>query len=264
MNTIKKIFLLVMLAILMINCSSDNSENDSSTFEINLVPSTTGVVIDQAFTVEINANEEVKEMWVSTDSFDSGGYAQRQFGTSYVLNFNFDTLGQKTISVRARNQNNVVSEKQVVITVSRGNAIKINGVQVISFYGINTTYDPEFPATNPNHLADLRFGLSKNKLGNPLDNIYGPTYWYLSSVIENQGNMTWDCSNDNLYLNPNAPLKFGLVDIDNGIAGADLLNGPPDYREISFSNYLITKPTTITYTFPEINLEFKVFVEWAN
>lgn len=260
----KLIFLFLVL--LSISCGPDSSEDNSSnnSFSINLTPSTTNVVVDQAFTITVGANEEIKELWVSTDNFATGGYAQRQFGSSYILNFNFDTLGQKTISVRAKNQNNVVSEKQLIISVSRGNALKINGVQVISFYGINTTYDPEYGATDPNRLADLRFGLSKNKLGNPLDNIYSPAYWYLSSVIENQGNMTWDCSNDNLYLNPNAPLKFGLVDIDNGIAGADLLNGPPDYREISFSNYLVTKPTTITYTFPEINLEFKVFVEWAN
>ncbi|MEM0542325.1 hypothetical protein WFZ85_06830 [Flavobacterium sp. j3] len=261
----KNTIYILILSLLMTNCSSESNDNENSNpFSINLTPSVTSVVVDQAFTISISATEEIKELWVSTDNFATGGYAQRQFGTSYILNFNFDTLGQKTISVRAKNQNNVVSEKQVVISVSRGNALKINGVQVISFYGINTTYDSEFPATNPNHLADLRFGLSKNKLGNPLDNIYSPTYWYLSNVIDNQGSMTWDCSNDNLYLNPNAPLKFGLVDIDNGIAGADLLNGPPDYREISFTNYLVTKPTTITYTFPEINLEFKVFVEWAN
>lgn len=261
----KKTLSLIVLLFLIISCSSESNENENNnSFSINLTPSATNVVTDQAFTISVSATEEIKELWVSTDNFATGGYAQRLFGTSYILNFNFDTLGQKTISVRAKNQNNVISEKQVVISVSRGNALKINGVQVISFYGINTTYDPEFPATNPNHLADLRFGLSKNKLGNPLDNIYSPFFWYFSSVIENQGNMTWDCSNSNLYLNPNATLKFGLVDIDNGIAGADLLNGPPDYREISFANYLITKPTTITYTFPEINLEFKVFVEWAN
>lgn len=260
----KSIYLLFVL-FLIISCSSESNDNENSnSFLINLTPSTTNVVVDQPSTITVSATEEIKEMWVSTDNFATGGYAQRQFGTSYILNFNFDTLGQKTISVRAKNQNNVVSEKQLIISVSRGNALKINGVQVISFYGINTTYDSEFPATNPNHLADLRFGLSKNKLGNPLDNIYSSAYWYLSSVIENQGLMTWDCSSANLYLNPNATLKFGLADIDNGIAGADLLNGPPDYREISFSNYLITKPTTITYTFPEINLEFKVFVEWAN
>ncbi len=261
----KKVFLIFILYFLLTNCSSDSNESENSnTFSINLTPSVTSLIVDQAFTITVSSTEEIKELWVSTNNFATGGYSIRQFGTSYVLNFNFDTLGQKTISVRAKNQDNVVSEKQVIVAVSRGNALKINGVQVISFYGINTTYDPEFPVTNPNHLADLRFGLSKNKLGNPLDNIYSPVYWYLSNIIENQGNMTWDCSNADLYINPNASLKFGLSDIDNGIAGADLLNGPPDYREISFSNYLLTKPTTITYAFPEINLEFELYVEWVN
>ena len=261
----KNTIYLFLVSIIIISCSSDSNENENSnSFSINLTPSSNSVVVDQAFTITVSADEEIRELWVSTNNFATGGYSIRQFGTSYVLNFNFDTLGQKTISVRAKNQDNLVSEKQVIVTVSRGNALKINGVQVISFYGINTTYDPEFPVTNPNHLADLRFGLSKNKLGNPLDNIYSPVFWYLSNVIENQGNMTWDCSNADLYINPNASLKFGLVDIDNGIAGADLLNGPPDYREISFNSYIVTKPTTITYTFPEINLEFKLFVEWVN
>jgi hypothetical protein len=258
----RKIIFLTILTVFISNCSSDESKVVDSTFSISLVPSLTSVVIDQAFTVAVTGNESISAMWVSTDNFATGGYALRNFSSSYTLNFNFDTLGQKTISVRAKNQNNIVSEKQIIVNVTRGNAIKINGLQVVSFYGINTPYDPEFPITNPNHLADLRFGLSKIKLGNPLDNIYSPVFWYLSSVIENQGTMTWDCSNSNLYINPNASLKFGLADMDNGIAGADLLNGPPDFREINFSNYLITKPTTITYSFPEINLEFKVFVEW--
>ncbi|WP_291135325.1 hypothetical protein [Flavobacterium sp. UBA7663] len=256
----KNLFFLLIVS--LVSCSTE--DNNTASFSINLVSSETTVSIDQAFTITVDANEEIKELWASTDNFATGGYAIRQFGTSHVLNFNFDTLGQKRISVRAKNQDNVVSENQVIVTVSRGNALKINGVQIISFYGINTTYDPEFPTTSPNHLADLRFGLSKNKLGNPLDNIYSPVFWYLSNIIENQGNMTWDCSNAELFINQNASLKFGLADIDNGIAGADLLNGPPDYREISFSNYIETKPTTITYTFPEINLEFKLFVEWVN
>lgn len=261
----KKKINLIILLFLIISCSSDSNENEnSSTFSINLTPSATNVVIDQAFTITVSANEDIKQMWVSTDNFATGGYAQRQFGSSYTLNFNFDVLGQKTISIRAKNQDNVVSEKQVVITVSRGNAIKINGVQVVSFYGIDTTYDPEFGPTDPNRLADLRFGFIKYINGNYFDGNYAWRLWYSSIIIENQGSMTWDISQSNLYINPNHLLRFGLVDMDGDVAGADLLNGPPDYREISFSNYLITKPTTLTYTFPEINLEFKVFVEWAN
>lgn len=261
-----KITLLIILSLLMTNCSSDENNNDvnTNTFAITLVPSLTNVVIDQPFAVTVNANESISQMWVSYNNFATGGYAVQNFGNNFTCNFNFDTLGQKTISVRAKNQNNVLSEKQIIVNVTRGNAIKINGLQVISFSGIDTTFDNEFPTSNPNHLADLRFGFAKNKIGNSFNNNYSFVSWYVSSVIENQGTMTWDCSNSNLYINPNATLRFGLADIDNGIAGADLLNGPPDYREINFSNFLVTKPTTITYSFPEINLEFKLFIEWAN
>ena len=94
---------LFVLLFLIISCSSDSNENDNSNpFSINLTPSATSVVVDQAFTITVGANEEIKEMWVSTDNFATGGYALRQFGTSYTLNFNFDSLGQKTISVFVR------------------------------------------------------------------------------------------------------------------------------------------------------------------
>ena len=259
----KNNIIILLIIQLFIGCSSDDSSS-KNTFSIDLVSSSTNVVVDQAFSITVNANESMKYLWVSTDNFATGDYAIQNFGTSFTLNFNFDTLGQKTISVRAKNQNNEVSEKQIVVTITRGNAIKILGVQVVSFYGINTVYDPEFPASNPESLADLKFGFAKVSLDSYLSNIYSWRNWYQSTVIPNQGTMTWDCSASNLYVDPSKNLRFGLADMDNGIAGADLLNGPPDYREISFTNYLVTKPNTITYTFPEINLEFKVFVEWTN
>jgi len=259
----KKNIIILLFIQLLIGCSSDDNSSKSA-FSIDLVSSATNVVLDQSFTVAINANQSMKYLWISTDNFATGDYAIQNFGTSFNLNLNFDTLGQKTISVRAKNQNNEVSEKQIVVTVTRGNAIKILGVHVVSFYGINTVYDPEFPASNPESLADLRFGFSKLSLDSYLSNDYSWRSWYQSTVIPNQGTMTWDCSGSNLYIDPSKNLRFGLADIDNGVAGSDLLNGPPDYREINFSNFVITKPSTITYTFPEINLEFKVFVEWTN
>jgi len=259
----KKSIIILLIIQLFIGCSSDNNSS-KGTFSIDLVPSATNIVLDQSFTMTINANESMKYLWVSTDNFATGDYAIQNFGTNYMLHFNFDSLGQKTISVRVKNQNNEVSEKQIVVTVTRGNAIKILGVQVVSFYGINTVYDPEFPTSNPESLADLKFGFAKVSLDSYLSNVYSWRNWYQSIVLPNQGTMTWDCSNANLYIDPSRNLLFGLADMDNGIGGADLLNGPPDFREINFSNFVTTKPNSITYTFPEINLEFKVFVEWVN
>lgn len=269
MKYLNRALILFSSIIFSISCSKDDTINNltlpiQTSFTIQLTPSLTTVSVDQAFTIGVNANENIKAMWVSLDNFATGGYAVQNFGINFTLNFNFDILGQKTISIRCKNSNNQITEKKIIINVVRGGAIKITGLEVVSFYNINGTYDPEFPNTNPNHLADLQFGFAKSKIGSYLENNYSFSSWYLSSVIENQGTMIWNTNSANLYINPNNSLRFGLVDIDNGIAGADLLNGPPDYRTISFSSYIATKPNVITYTYPEINLEIKLNVEWAN
>ena len=256
--------IVILLSFFLISCSKSNSRDEMSSFKIDLTSSVSNATIDQPFKVIVSANQSMKSMWISYDNFATGGYATRDFGYNFTLNFNFGAIGTKIISVRCQNQNDEISEKQVVVNITRGTTVKITGLQVISFFGINTSYDPEYGLTDPNRLADLRFGFLKYRIDSSYDNTYNYGIWYLSPVIPNQGNMTWNFSNENLYIDPNVIFRFGLVDDDNGIGGADLLNGPPDYRELSFINYKATKPNQITYSFPEINLEVKLFVEWSN
>ncbi|GAA4762844.1 MULTISPECIES: hypothetical protein [Flavobacterium] len=248
------------------SCSSEDQEagDGGSGFEISLNSSTTNPSIDEEFTVNVTTNETTQAVWVSLDNFTTGGYTVQNLDNNFNLRFNFDQLGQKTIYIRCKNANGSVAEKHLNINIQRGNAIKINGLQVISFYNVNSSYDPEYPNTNPNHLADLQFGFAKSKLGDFLNSTYSYRRWFLSPIIENQGTMTWDVSGQNLFINPSKSLLFTLADIDDNIAGADLLNGPPDYRILSFSNYTTTKPNSITYSYPEINLEIKLNIEWAN
>jgi hypothetical protein len=259
-----KKFLFYFMISILFSCSTDTNENNSNVFETQLAPSSSNVTIDEAFTLNVSAVENISQMWVSLDNFATGGYSIRYFGTSYNLYFNFDEIGQKIIYVRSKNSKNQVSEKQVIINVTRGNALKIKGMQVVSFYNINQTWDPEYSTTDINRLADVFFGFNKSKLGSFLDNEYFSSIWYTSSVKQNQGDLTWNLSNANLYISPNRGLRFGLVDSDSPPLGEDLLNGPPDYRDLSFSSFIATKPTVLSYTFPEINLEIKLNVEWAN
>lgn len=235
----------------------------ASTFEITVTPSLNNIVVDQHFTVMVAANQSMKSIEMSTDNFVTKSGLQSDFGTSKELYFNFDELGSKTISIRAKNAANQVATKKITLNVMRGNAIKVTGLQVVSFSNINNTWDPEFPTTNPNHLADVYFGFSKSRLENFYTNEYYNRLWFTSPVKDNQGNLIWDITADNLYLNPNLSLQFGLVDKD-GELGQDLLLGPPDYKTLNLSSYLSSKPSTITYSFPEINLEIKVSVEWAS
>jgi nuclear transport factor 2 (NTF2) superfamily protein len=258
----KTIFLLAAL-FLMTNCASDTSESSNGrNLLVSLVPSTTDVYVDHTFTVTVNAEEEIKQMWVSTNNFATGGYAFRNFGTSFVLNFNFQTLGEKTISVRVRNQDNVVSEKHLTINVTRGNTIKINRLQIVNFPGINTTFDPEYGPTDPNRLADLIFAFQKKMVGNRFDYEYDWRLWFRSSIIENQGNMTWELSEENLYLKPDSTVRFSLGEM-NGEFGNELIDAPY-YKEFNFNNYLTTKPNLMTFSYPEINLEFVVTVAWPD
>ncbi|MBG6063162.1 hypothetical protein IWX83_002972 [Flavobacterium sp. CG_9.1] len=259
-----KLVIITFACLCMLGCSTDNPTAKISTFNIELAPSTVNVTVDEPFTITVNANEKMAFMGASLDNFATGGLADLGFGNSYVLHFNFDTLGQKTILVRAQNSRNELSEKKVVVNVTRGNAIKITGMKVLSFYNINQTWDPEYVATDPNRLADVYFGYSKSSLNNYFDSKYSIRKWFVSSVKENQGDLTWNLTTNELYIKPNGILRFGLVDQDAPPLGQDLLNGPPDFRDISFADYLVSKPKTITYSFPEINLQFILSVEWSN
>lgn len=113
---------------------------------------------------------------------------------------------------------------------------------------------------------DLRFGFAKRKLYNYYETAYNYTNWYRSAVIDNEGDMTWNCSSDNLYIvsNPYDKLRFGLGGVISGDVGVDLTNSPGGYAEISFEEYLTIKPSEIIYSFPEYGLEFKLFVDWVD
>ncbi len=262
-NTMNKFFLILFGLVLLFSCSSDTTEAESN-FNIDLVLSTQSVEIDEQFTVIITSNEPMKGIELSFDNFVTLTGSYQDFGTSKTLTFNYNKLGDKTIYIRAKNAQNVFSTKEITVNITRGNAIKIKKLELISFYNINETCDPEFSSTDINRLADLKFSFSRSLIYNNFNGGYNMLFWYGSPVLLNQGNLTWDLESENLYLNPNAVVQFSLVDMDGEVLSSDLMNGPPSFKSFNFSNYLVTKPTEIIYSYPEINLEFKLFVEWVN
>lgn len=263
--------LIYLLLIIFIACdsssdsSSDNQNPTPTNFTVELTSSATTTNVDEEFTVQVNASEPMTKIIVSYDNFATTVVdATSDFGLSKTLKFNFDTLGSKTISVKAYNANNQSTVKTLMVTTNRGSAVKVTGIQVTSFYDMNNTWDPEYPTSDPNHLADVFFGLNKMKIGSPTYGTYGFTKWYTSSIKQNQGDLTWNIAGENLYIKPEKTIRLGLVDMDNPPVGQDLMIGPPDYRDFNLSAYTVTKPTSITFSYPEINLEFVLQVEWPN
>lgn len=257
--------ILLILAILLTACGASDDGTDpsnNSNFSISLAANSQ-VGVDEVIAVNITGNENIISLQGSLDNFETIIFNSSQsegYGTNTTLYFNFDALGSKNMSIKAINNNGDESIQTVDISVIRGNAIKITGVQVLSFFNINGTWDPEFPEDDINRLADVFFSLRKPTVGRFNGDLVF-TNWFLSEVKENQGDLTWELSAEDLYINPQRSLLLGLAD-DDGTFVADLLMGPPSERELTFTEHIATQPSTITLSVPEIELEVLFTVEW--
>lgn len=241
----------------------DDNQNNDSTFNIELSSNSTAI-IDEIIVVEITGNENIMTLEVSLDNFQTTFFNQTNsngFGTSTSLYFSFDELGNKIISIKAINTNGDETIKAKSIIISRGNAVKITSVQIVSFSNINNTWDPEFPSTDINHLADVFFNFQKPKVG-ITSNSFNFQNWFLSSIKENQGDLIWNVASEDLYLDPNFTLHYSMGDDDGGGVSQDIMLGPPFEREIIFANYIVTQPATITLSDSSINLEVLLTLDW--
>ncbi len=264
-----KKYILIILILISSACSTSDVSTDKSnnpTFSVDLSGDSTALV-DETIAIDITGNENIMTLLASLDNFQTTVLNQtispQGFGTVTKLYFSFDDLGSKTIYIKAINNMGDESIKTFNVTVSRGNAIKIMSVQVVSFSNIDNTWDPEFPDTDANRLADVGFLLRKPKAG-VTENSFNFKDWFRSAVKQNQGDLTWDLSSENLYLNPQFSLQYSMADDDGGGIGQDLMLGPPFEREITFQEHIATKPNVVSLKVPEIDLEVAFTIEWPN
>lgn len=260
------LYFIVIILLLFISCSPDNSK-EVENFVIDAIPSSTSIPVDQQITITLASESNMTGIIISYDNFTTefGYFNNLGYGTSKALYFYFDKVGSKTIYFKVKKEGNIISEvKSVTIDVVSNQAVKITGLQLISFTNINGTWDPEYNVSNPNHLADVVFGLAKNTLNNPFDTNKSYKNWFTSNVKTNQGDLTWNLTNENLYFDPTKILRIGFSDQDEPPLGQPLINDSSGYRNIDLNNYLITKPSVISFSYPEIDLEFKMQLEWPN
>jgi len=251
---------------LITNCGSSDSNDDSveSNFEIELFYTET-VSIDELFELTIVGNEGFTEVKASLDdSFDnSSGTLFFEPETTHVRYFTFDKLGINTLYIKAYNEGGIASVKELNVNVVRGNSLKINAVEIVSFSNIDNTWDEEFAETDINRLADVFFIIRKSRAFFS-DGAYNFNRdWFRSEVLENQGDLTWDLSEEELYVGSGFPLNFLAADMDEeGLVG-DLMLGR-DYNYFGFNELDGVQPETFTFNFPDIDLEFIITVEWPD
>ncbi|MDR7210965.1 hypothetical protein [Flavobacterium piscis] len=181
-----------------------------------------------------------------------------------MLHFKFATVGKKTVYIRLIKTGNIESEtKAITVNVEKGNSVRITGLKIISFDGINTAWDPEYQISDPNNLADVRFSFSKSMSVNPFDGNGNWDVWYISSTKENQGDLTWSFLTEDLYIDPNGYISFSIYDQDQSNL-VQILNYSVNVPHIYLSPYISTKPSSINVSFPESKVEFILNLEWSN
>ena len=250
----------VLTLLLFISCSSDEVS-----FQFEAVVNTPKVVLDKPFTITVSMKEQIAGLKYSFDNFAThlATYTSGSYGTSQDLHFRFSTIGKKTIYIRLIKDGNIESETKVItVDVERGESVRITGLKINSFDGINTVWDPEHDKSNPNSLADVSFYFSKVGYYNAFSSNGTIEPFYQTSVKENQGNLTWSFLNENLYIDPQGYFIFNIFDQDGPNLVQTLANSV-NVPHIYMSQYASTKPSSIIVNFPESNsVEFILYLEW--
>lgn len=263
-----KLFPLVFLTILF-SCSADteNEEivNEKISMEIDI--STEKFEIDKLISFTVKSNQNIREICISFDNWKSSScklaFNGENIGKSMVINLSRDKIGQNTIYVSIENEKFEKIEKQIQVEIIKGESVKINAIKLISFKNMNGSWDTEYSNTDINRLADLKFGLQKDYIQTSFDEIkYSRKTWFISDVLQNQGNLNWNLANQGLYINPNLKFTFGLGDDDGNGIGQDLLLGPPFALELNLKGYIQNKPNIVTLKKADIELEVEFELEW--
>ncbi|MGB0199059.1 MAG: hypothetical protein ACPF80_03375 [Flavobacteriaceae bacterium] len=250
-----------MMVALYSACSSEEE-----LFTVELVATNTNVSIDEVATFEVKTNRPFDRITISRDNFTTSTTVTKSqgdsFGTTLTLYVDTANFGNITYSIRVfdASNNQQTATSTLSFTVQIGNAVRVNQVLINNFYDKDNTWDSEYTSTDPNRLADVFFSFSKPHI----DLFTGQKFkalWYTSVVKENQGDLTWNLSQENLYINPNALIHFGLADDDGGL-GQDLLLGPPFEKELNLSQYSSTQPSSIAIEDNSISLDVDFAVEW--
>lgn len=265
----RKYLLFLSFFSLFSSCSPEStSETDEpekeKTFEVDLITDSYQLEVDKMAVITVDSElplYEVSQIWEDGERSLSAGNPGENLLSDLKLYFRFSGTGTKNIHLEFTSVDGITVTKDLEFQVSRGQTVRIMKVVVNSFYNIDETWDPEFAETDEERLADVVFAFEKLQHFNFTKNELSMGGFHLSDVRENQEDLVWDLSGQELYLDPLNQLNFGLADVDDGNLAQNLLLDYPS-KNIRLRDYLDTRPESISLTDETIDLDVTIYLEW--
>lgn len=262
---------MITLLLSAIFASCDNSDDNSSIsppenpvsssgFEATIEVLMEELQVDEQTSINISSNELIERFEYSFDNFQSVEERGHD-GTSETFCLTFDNPGLNTLDLRIYPVEGTAVENSIDFQINSENAVQITNIKINSFFDIDDTWDPEFPDDNTDRLADVYFELSKLscRLAEPQYNL-----WYESSVTENQENLNWDLSSENVFVDLDGEFFIPLFDKDSedGSADQSLISIPQLTPFIDLQDYNVDRPSLIVLENDTEQYNIEVTLSW--
>lgn len=269
-NKYPKLLLVFFVICCSYSCDSKDDDNDiplgidnptsSSGFSVNINVGVQELNLDEQTSVTISSEQLIEKFEYSFDDFQTT-VERGHNGTSETFCISFDNPGLNTLDLRIYPVEGTAVENSIDFQINSENAVQITNIEINSFFDINDTWDPEFPDDNIDRLADVYFELSKLscRLAEPQYNL-----WYESSVTENQENLNWDLSSENVFVDIDGEFFIPLFDKDSedGSADQSLISIPQLTPFIDLQDYNVDRPSLIVLENNTEQYNIEVTLSW--
>lgn len=265
MYIMKKYLSWISMILIISSCTpeSDPIEIEKKSIKVDLHASSLTLEVDEMATVTIDSDTPLKEVaWIAEDFTKTRtAMTGESLPADMELFFQFPNPGIYLIPLKFTGTNGETVRKQLQFEVIRGNTVQITGINVNNFFGKGESWDPEFSEDDPQRLADLILALEKIHQTDFTKKEYSKGTWYISEVHENESSLSWDLSEEQLFLNPLFGFHLGLGDVDEGNIGQNLLVNLPSYF-IDLRIEMENKPESVSLIDESVDLDITIFLDW--
>ncbi|WP_324721015.1 membrane lipoprotein lipid attachment site-containing protein [Salinimicrobium sp. HB62] len=260
----KKIFSAILLTILLASCSSESNSPNKETpvkFEVDLTPSSLSPDVDETAVVSFATDTPLSEIkWVRENSSRAySAFDGRTLEQDIQLYFQFPFPGTQPVILEFKDLNGKVLKKELTFEVIPGNTVQITRIELIKFYDRGNAWDSE--ATGKDQLADLIFALEKVHQTGFVKNELRTAIWFISETHENESSLSWDLTQEDLYINPVYGFDFSLGDVDDDGMSQNLLLDRLSYK-VELRDRIEARPETVELIDEAVDLHVVFHLNW--